>query len=109
MGKPLDMDQKRELVRAWDRSGQTSSEFARSHGVSASALMAWGRMVRGPLPSTRRKPVQRSIEVVEVRKDESAAEPRIEIRSPRGSRLTVFGAWTPSQVAELVRALEEER
>jgi hypothetical protein len=65
--------------------------------------------MRGPLPTSRRKPAQRSIEVVEVLKDENTAEQRIEIRSLRGSRLTVFGAWTASQIAELVRSLEEER
>src|SRR5687768_4765786 len=108
MGKSLDIDQKRELVREWDLSGLTSAEFARSHGVSASALMAWGREFRGPLPSSRRRPVQRTIEVVEVQKNEGTTEPRIEISLASGSRLTLFGAWTPELVAELARALEEE-
>ena len=106
MRKHLDIEEKRELVREWDRSGLTSSEFARSRGVSASALMLWGRMIRGPLPNTRRKPVQRSIEVVEVRKAE-ATEPRIEISLASGHRLTIFGVWTPALVVELARALEE--
>lgn len=109
MGKQLNLDRKRELVLEWDRSGLTSAEFARSHGVSASALMSWGRSIRGPLPSSRRRPVQRAIEVVEVRKDESTTEPRIEISLATGCRLTVFGAWTAELVAELARALEEER
>lgn len=108
MGKQLDPDRKRELVREWDRSGLTSAEFARTHGVSASALMSWGREIRGPLPSFRKKPVQRAIEVVEVRKDEGPSnEPRIEIGLASGCRLTVFGPWSPALVAELVRALEE--
>lgn len=108
MGKAVDEDRKRELVREWDRSGLTSAEFARSHGVSASALMAWGRMIRGPLPTSRRRPVQRSIEVVEVRKDD-ATEPRIEISLASGCRMILFGAWTPALVAELARALEGEK
>ena|SRR5687768_642766 len=109
MSRSLDDDKKRELVREWDRSGLTSAEFARSHGVSASALMAWGRAIRGPLPNSRRRPVQRTIEVVEVRKDEGTIEPRIEISLVSGCRLTVFGAWTPALIGELVRTLEGER
>ena len=73
--------------------------------------MSWGRTIRGPLPNTRRKPVQRAIEVVEVRKAEAAStsEPRIEISLASGHRLTMFGPWTPALVVELARALEEQQ
>jgi transposase-like protein len=107
MGKPIDIEQKTELVREWDRSGKTSSEFARSHGVSASALMAWGREIRGPRPvrSLRRQTVSR-IEVVELQKDEDRRGARLEITLRGGRRITLFGLWTPAQLAEIARALE---
>ncbi len=109
MRRSIDINEKRELVREWDRSGLTSSEFAREHGISASALMAWGREIRGPRQvRSPRRSSDRRIEVVEVRKDEESRESRLEITLVSGRRITVFGTWTPAQLAEIARALETE-
>ena len=105
-----DDPEKRRLVREWDRSGLTAAEFAEPLGIQPETLRAWGRTIRGPLERrSRRRPVPRDVELVEVEGGVSAAfEPRIEVALINGRRLTIFTAWTPKMIAEIAGALEDE-
>jgi hypothetical protein len=103
-------EERRAIVREWDKSGLTAGEFAEPLGIQANTLRIWGRAVRGPLKHwarSRTRPVPRKVELVEVEGGLSGGvEPRIEIALINGRRLTVFTSWTPKLIAEIASALE---
>jgi hypothetical protein len=97
----LDDEGKRSLVEEWDRSGLSADEFASAQKMNVYTLRAWGRAIRGPLPRGRRsrtRPVTRRVDFVEVSSTAptpAAAQPRIELILPTGTRVLVFVDWTP--------------
>ena len=105
--KTSESEEKRRLVEEWDRSGLTSAEFATSRGIQAATLQTWGRAIRGPLRRrSRKRPVPRTLEIVEVGSPARSVEPRIEIILQSGGRLVVFAEWSPERVAQFVAQLE---
>src|SRR5687767_4943391 len=114
MSRELKTDEeRRRIVREWDKSGLTAAEFAEPLGIQAETLRIWGRAVRGPLKHwarSRTRPVPRKIELVEVADGVGGeVEPRIEIALINGRRLTLFTTWTPQLIAEIASALEGEK
>ena len=111
MRAPLGWDDKQRLVREWDRSGLTAPAFGKLHGIRPETLRAWGRALRGPLdPRSKRRGAPRDLAFVEGAGDPAAAQPaeaRVEI-SVGTRRLTCFATWSPTELAALVRALEDE-
>lgn len=111
MSAPLGWDDKQRLVREWDKSGLTAPAFGKLRGIRPETLRSWGRALRGPLePRSKRRAVPRDlgfIEVADGRDGERATEARVEI-SVGTRRLTCFANWSPTELAALVRALEDE-
>ncbi len=75
-------------------------------GIRPETLRAWGRALRGPLERSGRRPAARRVEVIEVAPAPSPVLGEIEISLAGKRQLVVRGDWSPSQVAELVVALE---
>lgn len=107
----LSKSEKRRLVREWDRSGLTAEAFGEPRGIRGATLRSWGRALRGPLsaqPRSRKRPVAREVELVEVEHVVGAHAGAIEIVLTNQRRLLLTAGLTPAEIAELARALEAE-
>lgn len=90
------------VVEAWRRSGQSSGQFARRHGLAEVRLLRWSARIAEPaalLPTF--------VPVV-VKGDEPANETRHVEVVLKGGAVVRAAAGTPTAwLAELVRALEK--
>lgn len=80
-------------------------------GRIRATLRSWGRALRGPLgaqPRSRKRPVAREVELVEVERVVGAHAGAIEIVLTNQRRLLLTAGLTPAEIAELARALEAE-
>ena len=106
MRKRIQDHEKRRLVEEWDQSGLSAAAFCKPHGLHPATLGAWGREVRGRLRrSSQKQPAERSVEVVEVRRD-AVGEVRVEFELGKDRRLIVSGALTAEMIVELAVSFE---
>jgi transposase len=92
-------DDWRAHVAAWQRSGMTSAEYARQHGLHPKTFRWW----RSELRRHDRAP-SNTLTLVPVKAVPPAAEP-VEVTLPGGLVVRVPEQADPARVAQLVRAL----
>lgn len=112
MGAHRGLDERRRLVREWERSSLTAVAFGKLHGIRPATLRTWARALRGPTGSRSRRgrPRVRGLEFLEVPAPVTASpasEVRVEIACG-ARRLTCTAAFTATDLAALVRALEDQ-
>lgn len=92
----------RAVVDAWRRSGQSSGEFARRHGLSEVRLLRWSARIAEPAAT-----LPAFVPVV-VKGDDSMNEARpVEVVLTSGVVVRAAACTSAAWLAELVRALEK--
>ena len=91
-------DEGRRVVEEWRRSGETSTAFAREHGLRAKRLVYWTKRLATSSPA--RAPTLSFAPAAVVAPDEVVAV----IRAPGGIAIELASA-TPAQIATVASAL----
>lgn len=92
------IDEKRELVSAWQASGLSRTRFARLYGVSPTCLRQWSEKLHPSPPAVTR--------FVDVELVEPASAPALIVEvAGSGHRVVVPAGFDPSQLRRLVAAL----
>ena len=92
----------REALRAWEKSGQTLSAFARAEGLDRVRLARWRKRLVG---SEAEAPVVR-FHPVQVVAGGGKTMSGIEVVLPGGLRITVEPGFAPDVLIEVIEALE---
>ncbi len=96
--------QRRDILAALARSGESLPQFARRTGLKYSTLANWVQRSRGSKPS-RRPPRLRLLEAVVEPSQVSAAGSALVLQLPGGVRLEVADESQVALAARLVQAL----
>jgi len=98
----------REVLSAWERSGEPASVFARRHGLSPHRLLRWKNRQHGS--ARRSRPAFHPVEVVEAedstRSVGSWESGTLELIVDGSRRIVVRRGFDPEVLRELLRVLE---
>lgn len=98
----------REVLSAWERSGEPASVFARRHGLSPHRLLRWKNRRRGS--ARRSRPAFHPVQVVEAegptRSVGSGESGTLELIVDGSRRIVVRRGFDPEVLWELLRVLE---
>jgi hypothetical protein len=103
----------RQVIQAWERSGQVLSRFAAKHGLKAARLARWASRLgkravgRRERVSAGAAPLKLRFHPVELVGSPSGLERSvIEIVLPDGRRVRVFTGFASDDLERLLRVLE---
>jgi transposase-like protein len=96
-------EQRRVILREFERSGVSAAQFAQRVGVKYSTLAAWVQRYR----RTKRPALKSPVRLVEAVVATAPLTSPLQVQLPGGARLEVREASQVPLVAALVRALEK--
>lgn len=102
-----------QLVRAWERSGQSREQFARARGVSPATLGWWRWRLAGEPVERKRAAIEPAVglvpvEIVEDGSRERAHSAAIELTTPDGHAVRVYEP-TEETLRVMIEALLHRR